>query len=81
VPVVGVNPDLVYELRQIRWTANHLRAKVSGMASAFDGRTKEGKEMKDMVRDAQVHFAQARDTVGRFLRMYSDEPLDDDLRD
>lgn len=80
-PTAGVNPDLIFQLRQIRWVMNSQRAKLSGMASMFDGRSKEGKEMKEMIREAQAHVAQTRDIVGRFLRQFSDEPLDDDLRD
>lgn len=79
-PTAGINPDLIYELRQIRWTANHLRAKVGGIASVFDGRTADGKAAKQMVVDVQASLALARDGVGKFLRKYGDEPLDDDLR-
>jgi len=60
---------------------NSQRAKLSGMSSMFDARSKEGKEMKAMIRDAKVHCAHTRDIVATFLRKFCDEPLDDDLRD
>lgn len=53
---------------------------MGGIASVFDGRTADGKAAKQMVVDVQASLALARDGVGKFLRKYGDEPLDDDLR-
>ena len=70
--------EAIYQIRNLRYIAEALRAETKGM-KIMDGRNAKGRIIKEALEDANVHACVVRDRLTTVLRQLGDEPVEGDM--